>query len=1075
MKRQDKLIFKGVGLLTALVIALSAVAVCFPVPSYAGEVIPVSVQTETPLLRGIRVYPDQPFKFDFILDAGNTNDSETLYATSLRSINYFLAALTMPEDGLWVNLSPDEPDRIIDDNLAMTDLGADMLDADEYLKRVVSSLTHPNTETGVEYWRTVKFKSEIRNSKPETSKVWIKPEKAVVYEDSHGAFIAETVLGVHGESDALVLVLPTLTDRVNAGEDFARVRQMYHSVVLAAWYKKRLKDSLLGRVYVDQKKMKGIDTSDPAVKEAVYQAYMEAFKKGVYDLIRKERDVSGRLQKRRYFSGGIKWVMSSTVEFKSGSIDNVAKGFDDLLLVEGRARSIAGSAVTEQERLESLIPECESVIAESDLASVVLEGLGTLKPTGVLLTEGLAALPGYRMVDIPFVPSAEGLAFAAELFEMPSQGLRLDMRGLVPDSGDGLILYGLILRNDEVKRAAQVNMMELFGMDLSSRQIRTLFYSVQSFLVDRYGPNSVDGVMMRADEEDGVPLLYLSRPSLIRIARGRSTVLRGLDNDDYDVPVVMPAKDEFHRDFKAMLDYQGKQGAFSGRAVGVMGTGQGGDILTILKYGPRKITANDISPLAVRVSNWNLDLARKRGLIDTGISVRIGRGADLEGMDGSEVIVFNTPGINPPPVGTEQPLSAGNLLFRREQMIYSLPESEARSLLSRLGKFLLKNHARAFIRVNVDISEFGKQYEYLRESGLDAVPAIENSFDLFDVRSSFALAEEGYAAYLSRNRTYSIDEVPSTYNDSSIPYARLKMSSSLDELPPFEAGLRDSIVQHRSSLMSFVAKRKSNVDNLLGPRALEGFCGEATLDMSRRLRDWAAENKRNLVVREHQVKTVLDEGSGWGLASPGYSPRHGFLVVTDEDADRHYLVDTTLIQFCDPQTEDGALALDVVRKAGCHDLLRSLLADGYIELDDRVAAMYAGLLKRQYPLNEPVPLASYLQSATIYEVNAPYIFSRPLAERDLYIRSLLGPADIADSASVTSAVKDALAHVGFSSYSLNNGGIDFDVNTLGLEVQGAQLVSIASSSIEAIDLEGLTFEILAIRRFDAVAPHERSP
>ena len=58
------------------------------------------------------------------------------------------------------------------------------------------------------------------------------------------------------------VIIPVIEKEVNEGENFAVVRQIYNSMILATWYKKRLKESLLGQVYVNQNKVKGIDLAD---------------------------------------------------------------------------------------------------------------------------------------------------------------------------------------------------------------------------------------------------------------------------------------------------------------------------------------------------------------------------------------------------------------------------------------------------------------------------------------------------------------------------------------------------------------------------------------------------------------------------------------------------------------------------------------------------------------------------------------------------------------------------------------------------------------------------------------------
>src|SRR5580704_17522107 len=90
-----------------------------PVP---GVMVHLSPPLDPPILRGIKVHPDNPFRFDFILDKGDEYNRHpersegsqgALKSEATKLIKYFLASLTIPENDLWVNLSPYEKNRII--------------------------------------------------------------------------------------------------------------------------------------------------------------------------------------------------------------------------------------------------------------------------------------------------------------------------------------------------------------------------------------------------------------------------------------------------------------------------------------------------------------------------------------------------------------------------------------------------------------------------------------------------------------------------------------------------------------------------------------------------------------------------------------------------------------------------------------------------------------------------------------------------------------------------------------------------------------------------------------------------
>jgi hypothetical protein len=84
-----------------------------PAPS---QLMTASVTFSPVILKGIKFYPDDPFKLDFILNEGSVKlSNDQLQEETRRLVKYFLTALTIPAKDLWVNLSPYEQDRIIPD------------------------------------------------------------------------------------------------------------------------------------------------------------------------------------------------------------------------------------------------------------------------------------------------------------------------------------------------------------------------------------------------------------------------------------------------------------------------------------------------------------------------------------------------------------------------------------------------------------------------------------------------------------------------------------------------------------------------------------------------------------------------------------------------------------------------------------------------------------------------------------------------------------------------------------------------------------------------------------------------
>ena len=185
------------------------------------------------------------------------------------------------------------------------------------------------------------------------NKVWILPDKAGVYVHDNTAFVVEAHLKVMLEEDYLSLekhtviageakprlllsqesggatspsaprndtsdvnvlgsqivreiVLPELEKEINVGKNFATLRQIFNSMILATWYKKNLKEALLNQVYSNKSKINGVDVADKTIKEQIYQEYLKAYKKGVFNYIKEDIDeVSKQPVPRKYFSGGL--------------------------------------------------------------------------------------------------------------------------------------------------------------------------------------------------------------------------------------------------------------------------------------------------------------------------------------------------------------------------------------------------------------------------------------------------------------------------------------------------------------------------------------------------------------------------------------------------------------------------------------------------------------------------------------------------------------------------------------------------------------------------------------------------
>jgi hypothetical protein len=306
----------------------------------------ITVSSYTPaLIKGMIIHPEDPFLFDFIVHPGEDQlKDETFKQEANKLIKYFMASLTIPEKEMWVNLSPTEKDRIIPDTFSQTEMGRDLLAQDYLLKQLTASLMYPENETGKRFWEQIRSKlppgadlnSDVLN------KVWIVPDGADIYTHKTGIFIVNAHLKVMMEGDYLnrdkgvtskenentiqadlikQIVIPAIEREVNEGKTFANLRQIYNAVILATWYKNNLRQSLLGQNYVNQGKVEGIQLNDPTMKEKIYQQYLDAFKKGAFDLMKEEYDPSTQeVITRKYISGGADFSMVGMKETGESNI-----------------------------------------------------------------------------------------------------------------------------------------------------------------------------------------------------------------------------------------------------------------------------------------------------------------------------------------------------------------------------------------------------------------------------------------------------------------------------------------------------------------------------------------------------------------------------------------------------------------------------------------------------------------------------------------------------------------------------------------------------------------------------------
>lgn len=288
-------------------------------PSSGLRQVHSSTQSEIQIM-GMKLFKNQSL-IEFYFDRGenSVNDVE-LNAKFQELVRYVFAGIILPNEDFWVNLSPNEPDRIMEETLANTELGKEMLFQDYILKQYVSSLLSPETEIGQEYWTIYNRLQAMHKSVPNlSSKVFIKPKLAQVEIENDEIYITSSELNVdlnifeatsQNYSNELLnfyktKLLPAITKEVNNGEYFKSTRQLYNALILSKVIKEDYKNKGILKYVIDSKKIEPVRTKYSDIKEELYEHYLKSYNEGPVNFTKKVIDpVSGRKVKRHYFSGG---------------------------------------------------------------------------------------------------------------------------------------------------------------------------------------------------------------------------------------------------------------------------------------------------------------------------------------------------------------------------------------------------------------------------------------------------------------------------------------------------------------------------------------------------------------------------------------------------------------------------------------------------------------------------------------------------------------------------------------------------------------------------------------------------
>ncbi|WP_330460316.1 hypothetical protein OIB37_27670 [Streptomyces sp. NBC_00820] len=176
----------------------------------------------------------------------------------------FFTWLALTPDKFWVNLNPDQPDRVMDDKFASTDAGRVLLEADLQMKHDFFKTMDPKTDLGKRFWAALPREDGrpcfggIRN--------WIEPKPAQVREQDGGIYILDAPLRLKStpqdfstqpggeaichpsdaerqQAQAVIdrMIVPAVEKTVNTAPQYADLRRVYTARVAAEWI--RLQDA----------------------------------------------------------------------------------------------------------------------------------------------------------------------------------------------------------------------------------------------------------------------------------------------------------------------------------------------------------------------------------------------------------------------------------------------------------------------------------------------------------------------------------------------------------------------------------------------------------------------------------------------------------------------------------------------------------------------------------------------------------------------------------------------------------------------------------------------------------------
>ena len=287
-------------------------------------------------------FPNLMFGFD---DVGASIQGRPITPdVQKRLIDHFLTGLIAKNDDIWVNLAPDERNRMLPEYLSGTNLGHVMIETDYMMKRLSASLLHPDCDTGRQFWKEV-FRLAVERHGTSALhyspflRVWVVAGEIVIKESAGAALLAEATLNVLCENDYAPaslgiqpvpqssadlicaevfkeVVLPVVKKEVREGANWMALREAYSGLILAQLFKARFGEdphvqAVINTSALEKRERFSIHGENvsltnlevPENKE-YFDKYMKVFSKGVFYTVRDEYDLTCHKKMARVYLAG---------------------------------------------------------------------------------------------------------------------------------------------------------------------------------------------------------------------------------------------------------------------------------------------------------------------------------------------------------------------------------------------------------------------------------------------------------------------------------------------------------------------------------------------------------------------------------------------------------------------------------------------------------------------------------------------------------------------------------------------------------------------------------------------------